>query len=53
MEEKIEGTILFIRHTPERELAEFIVLQSEAIEGLSRNNNSYIKAFRELYQNKP
>lgn len=48
-EDKVLGTILFINSVSKRELAEFIVNQGEAIDGLTKNNDSFVKAFRKLY----
>jgi len=48
-EEKILGIIMFIRSVTERELAEFIINQSDAIDGLSKNNRSFVKAFHKMY----
>jgi len=50
-EDAVVGTILFIRSVSERELAEFIVHQTDAIEGLTKNNKSFIKVYKDL-QNK-
>jgi len=49
-EEKVLGTLMFIRKTSERELAELIVRQSAAIDGLSKNNSTFIKTFHEIYK---
>jgi len=46
--DRIMGTILFIRSTPEKELAEFIVRLTDAVEGLNKNNNSFVKAFGKI-----
>ncbi len=48
-EEKILGTIMFIRSLTERELAEFIVNQNNAIDGLNKNNISFVNAFHKMY----
>lgn len=44
------GTLLFIERVSNHELAEFIVRQSEAIEGLGKNLDSYIKEFRKIHE---
>ena len=48
-EETMQGTLLVVRNTPERELAEFIVFQNDAIDGLRKNLESYTKEFRKMY----
>ena len=50
--DKVLGTILFIRSTPEKELAEFIVRLTDAVEGLNKNNQSFVKAFGKIETNK-
>jgi len=48
-EERVEGTLLFIRNTSEKELAEFIVYQNDAIDGLRKNLEAFTKEFKKLY----
>jgi len=42
---KVEGTIKFINISTAREVAEFIVHQTQAIDGLMKNNESFVRAF--------
>ncbi len=44
-EEEINGAIAFIRSISVRDLAEYIISQNKAIEGLTENNKTFIKAF--------
>jgi len=48
-EERVEGTLPFIRNTSEKELAEFIVYQNDAIDGLRKNLEAFTKEFKKLY----
>lgn len=48
-EDKVLGTMVFIDSVTKRELAEFIVHQSNAIDGLGKNLDSYVKEFRKMY----
>ena len=47
-EDRVLGTIKFIRSVSEKELAEFIVHQSNAIEGLTQNIRAWAKVYSEL-----
>ena len=49
-EDQIKGTLIFIESLSKRKLAEFIVHQNEAIEGLTKNNKSFVLSFKK--QNK-
>jgi hypothetical protein len=51
-EERVAGTLLFVRNTPELEVATFIVHQNDAIDGLRKNLEGFTKTFKEMY-NKP
>jgi len=46
--DKVRGTLAFIKTQSNEQLAEHIVRQQEAIEGLVRNNNAYTHAFRAI-----
>ena len=48
-EDKVQGVLLFLEKTSKREIAEFIVYQNDAVDGLRKNLDSFIKAFREMY----
>lgn len=45
-EEKVQGTLRFMRSKDERGLAEFIVFQSNAIDGLTKHNEELGAAYR-------
>lgn len=51
-EEKVQGTLRFMRSKDERGLAEFIVFQSNAIDGLTKHNEelgaAYNKAIKDI-----
>ena len=48
--ERCAGCRLFIRHVSEEELVEFMAHQQEAIDGLTKNNESFSKAYVEMYK---
>lgn len=50
-EERVQGTIMFIRSVSERKLAEFIVHQNSGIEGLTKNNETFVEAFHNMTPN--
>ena len=50
-EDKVQGCIFFIRNISERQLAEYIVRLSDAIDGLNKNNASFILAYNKMLSN--
>ena len=44
--DRVEAAKLFISKLTENELAEFIVCQEDAINGLTKNNRKFAEAFR-------
>lgn len=47
-EDQVNGTLKFIDALSRRQLAEFIVHQNEAIEGLTKNNKSFVLSFKKI-----
>ena len=51
-QDKIKGTLLFMKQLSKEKIAEYIVNQSDTIEGLQAINEEWVKAFKEIYKKK-
>jgi len=45
---KYLGALAFVENTPKEDLARFTVQQTEAVNGLNKNNSDFIKTFRKM-----